>query len=210
MSIPPGLLQAHAAKGKMNPQNPPVVQTKVDKAPAANKPQSASIQTDHNTRQEAGSISGKEGVLDLLTNPQAVKSGELVDQSGESTKPSEYAKPNSPAKPKVMTTTPKTAQKPTVSPVDIKSAGAFHRIVCPSDEVGGLEEAAAYINDKIREIRQGMKGKSPSNEELLVLTCLELYDSYKGLKDKESQRILEQEDAMNLIQKMIKETKAVL
>lgn len=209
MSIPPGLLQAHAAKGKMNPQNPPVVQTKVDKAPAANKPQSASIQTDHNTRQEAGGISGKEGVLDLLTNPQAIKSGE-ADQSGEFTKSTESAKSNQSAKPKVMTTTSKTIQKPTVSPVDINIAGSFYRIACPSDEIGGLEEAAVYINDKIREIRQGMKGKSPSNEELLVLTCLELYDSYKGLKDKESQRILEQEDAMNLIQKMIKETKAVL
>lgn len=99
--------------------------------------------------------------------------------------------------------------KPDVAPVDISIAGTHHRIVCPTDEVHHLETAVAYINDKIRSIRQEIKGKIPTNEELLVLTCLEMYDQLQTLKDDEEYYTNERDEALVLIDGMLKTTKVL-
>ncbi|WP_066804903.1 cell division protein ZapA [Moraxella oblonga] len=105
-----------------------------------------------------------------------------------------------------MTDTPKSIAKA----VDISISGTPHRIVCPADEVQNLENAAKFINDKIREIRHNIKGKNPNNEELLVLTCLELYDQVQTLRDDKQHYVIEKERAKTLIDKMIKDARSVL
>lgn len=111
-------------------------------------------------------------------------------------------------------TTPTTVEpiisKSTAKAVDISIAGTPHRIVCPADEVQNLENAAKFINDKIREIRHGIKGKNPNNEELLVLTCLELYDQVQFLRGERQHHLIENERARTLIDKMIKDARSVL
>ena len=67
-------------------------------------------------------------------------------------------------------------------PIDISIAGTPHRIVCPVDEIKNLEHGAEYINHKIRDLRREIKHKTPTNEEFLVLVCLELYDEVQALK----------------------------
>ncbi|OOR85548.1 cell division protein ZapA [Moraxella canis] len=67
-------------------------------------------------------------------------------------------------------------------PIDISIAGTPHRIVCPVDEIKNLENGAEYINHKIRDLRREIKHKTPTNEEFLVLVCLELYDEVQSLK----------------------------
>lgn len=100
------------------------------------------------------------------------------------------------------------ASKPTFTPVDISIAGTHHRIVCPSDEVAHLESAVSFINEKVRSIRQDIKGKVPTNEELLVLTCLEMYDQLKTLQDSEDYYVTERDDALNIIDKLLKSARA--
>lgn len=101
---------------------------------------------------------------------------------------------------------PKVA-KPDFTPVDISIAGTHHRIVCPADEVHHLETAVSYINDKMRSIRQEIKTKVPTNEELLVLTCLEMYDQIKQLQDSEDFYTNERDEALMVIDKLLKVTK---
>lgn len=103
-----------------------------------------------------------------------------------------------------------TAPKTSAKAVDISISGTPHRIVCPADEVQNLENAAKFINDKIREIRHGIKGKNPNNEELLVLTCLELYDQVQVLRNERQYFVIENERAKTLVDKMIKDARSVL
>lgn len=102
----------------------------------------------------------------------------------------------------------KPAVKSDFTPVDISIAGTHHRIVCPTSEISQLEMAVSYINDKVRSIRQDIKGKSPTNEELLVLTCLEMYDQLKALQDSEDYYTTERDEALVLIEKLLKNAKA--
>lgn len=117
------------------------------------------------------------------------------------------AKSDEPEQVAVEESKPK-ATKPAFSPVDISIAGTHHRIVCPSDEVAHLESAVSFINEKVRSIRQDIKGKVPTNEELLVLTCLEMYDQIKALQDSEDYYTSERDDALNLIDKLLKSARA--
>ncbi|MDO4897175.1 MAG: cell division protein ZapA [Moraxella sp.] len=102
----------------------------------------------------------------------------------------------------------KPAVKSDVTPVDISIAGTHHRIVCPTSEISHLETAVSYINNTVRSIRQDIKGKSPTNEELLVLTCLEMYDQLKALQDSEDYYTTERDEALVLIEKLLKNAKA--
>lgn len=112
--------------------------------------------------------------------------------------------------PKAPTKPADKADKPSFKAVDLSIAGSSHRITCPVDEVAQLEQAGAYINDKIRELRRAVKGKNPSNEELLVLTCLELYDQCQSLKNDRKNQLLDSERAKALIEKITKDARSVL
>lgn len=94
--------------------------------------------------------------------------------------------------------------------VDLNIAGTNHRINCPADEVSQLEKAGEFINDKIREIRHETKGKNLSNEELLVLICLELYDSQESLRVERRNQLSDNERARALIEKINENARSVL
>lgn len=115
-----------------------------------------------------------------------------------------------PTTPKAPTKPADKADKPSFKAVDLSIAGSSHRITCPVDEVAQLEQAGTYINDKIRELRRAVKGKNPSNEELLVLTCLELYDQCQSLKNDRKNQLLDNERAKALIEKVTKDARSVL
>ena len=94
--------------------------------------------------------------------------------------------------------------------VDISIAGTPHRVVCPANEVKNLEQAAEYINQKIRDLRREIKNKTPTNEEFLVLACLDLYDQVQNLQNKINQSQSEQQNALALIDKINKDAQSVL
>lgn len=94
--------------------------------------------------------------------------------------------------------------------VTVEIAGTSHHINCPSDEIKNLETAATYIDDKVCTLRQNFKSKNLSNEELLVLTCLELHDQLTTLQAK--QRINNEEWQQNqlLLSEIIKDAQSIL
>lgn len=100
--------------------------------------------------------------------------------------------------------------KPTFEAVTVNIAGTNHRINCPSDEVNNLEIAATYIDDKVRSLRHSFKSKSLSNEELLVLTCLELYDQLTVLQAKQRLDNDEWQQSHMLLNKIIKDAQSIL
>lgn len=108
---------------------------------------------------------------------------------------------------------PKADDKPSKAPlvrVDLSIAGTPHRISCPEDAVEHLNRTAERLNENLREIRRGVVGKSPSNEELLVLHCLDLYDQISELKKLEQSHHIESERANALLDKLVKDSRAML
>lgn len=116
--------------------------------------------------------------------------------------------PSSNHVPPVQTAPSNTAEtKPAFVPVNVNILGTPHRIVCPRDGIPQLEEGVSFINGKMRSIRQEMKGKVPTNEELLLLVCLEMHDQIKSLQDSEDYYTSERDEALALIDKILKNTK---
>lgn len=99
---------------------------------------------------------------------------------------------------------------PAFKTINLNIAGTNHRINCPIDELAQLERAGEFINDKIREIRHDTKGKNLSNEELLVLICLELYDSQESLRVERRNQLSDNERARALIEKINENARSVL
>lgn len=100
--------------------------------------------------------------------------------------------------------------QPEFKPVHISIAGTPHRIICPTNEVASLELATDKINEKIRDIRREIKGKTPNNEELLVLVCLDLYDQVQALTQEINSHRHQNSQAVALIDKINKDAKSIL
>lgn len=66
--------------------------------------------------------------------------------------------------------------------VDIVISGTTHRINAPINLIDTLNQTAEKLNDSLKQMRKNVRGRSPTNEELLVLHCLELYDIIADLE----------------------------
>ncbi|UNU73733.1 cell division protein ZapA [Moraxella nasovis] len=97
----------------------------------------------------------------------------------------------------------------TVKPVSISISGTTHRIACPADKIKQLEATADKLNEKIRTLRRAISNKSPNNEELLVLVCLELLDQLQNLQDALYQKSLNDKKIDLLIDKITQDIQAV-
>lgn len=100
-------------------------------------------------------------------------------------------------------------QKPEISRVDLSIAGTPHRIRCPSSEVANVNKTAEAINKSLKELRATV-GKAPSNEELLVLHCLELYDQIRELNESCEQYKKQEQEANGMLDKLLKNAQAIL
>lgn len=89
--------------------------------------------------------------------------------------------------------------------VELSIAGTTHRINCPVGDVMTINRVAEQISDALRELRRSVRGKSPSNEELLVLHCLELYDQLRELSVQKEQAISDNARADVLVDKLLKD-----
>lgn len=94
--------------------------------------------------------------------------------------------------------------------VDLSIAGTPHRISCPADDVNTLNRHAEQLNSSLKEIRRTIGNKSPSNEELLVLHCLELYDQLGDLKKQSQDYQINQERSNVMLDKLIKDVNAMI
>lgn len=95
-------------------------------------------------------------------------------------------------------------------PIDISIAGTPHRIVCPVNEIKNLENGAEFINQKIRDLRRDIKHKTPSNEEFLVLVCLDLYDQLQALERHVAANESEKKQIAAMIDKINNQARSML
>ncbi|MDO5652140.1 MAG: cell division protein ZapA [Moraxella sp.] len=95
---------------------------------------------------------------------------------------------------------------PAIKKVDINIIGSAYRINCPIDEVSNLTHSANAINDALKGIRRNVRGKTPNNEELLVLYCLELYDELQSTKKQLADQQHKEQAALDVMNRLIKET----
>lgn len=102
------------------------------------------------------------------------------------------------------------AENPAIVKVDISIAGTSHRIQCPSDLTDTLKNHSEQINQELRQLRGQFKGKSPTNEELLVLHCLDLYDDIDRLKNDKEHQQQDSEQASALADKLIQKMSELL
>lgn len=112
-----------------------------------------------------------------------------------------------------VTSTPapiSTETTPKFTRVDISIAGTPHRINCPTSEVDNVNRTADRLNNNLKEIRRSVSGKSPTNEELLVLHCLELYDEMAELKKLRQNELINNERVSALLDKILKDAKTIL
>ena len=133
---------------------------------------------------------------DAKNQPQATKdkaqaSTDNEQQAGANPKQTEaapvakpIAKPHStPVAPmNSMPTDQPSLPQSDITKVNVTICGTHHRLTCPAEGVNALNAAVDAINDAIKGLRRQVRGKSPSNEEMLALYCLGLYDELQNAK----------------------------
>ncbi|MGP4714058.1 MULTISPECIES: cell division protein ZapA [unclassified Psychrobacter] len=111
--------------------------------------------------------------------------------------PSQHSKPQQPA-----------PKEPQIKKVDIAIAGNKYPIYCPVHEEEELRAAVSYINNYALDL----KAEAPnlSQENLLVLCCLNLYEKINTNNKVNDARHDEDKKAEGLLNKIIKDAQSVL
>ncbi|WP_435979119.1 cell division protein ZapA [Psychrobacter sp. DM4] len=100
------------------------------------------------------------------------------------------------------------AKEPQMKKVEITIASGKYPIYCPVHEEEELRSAVSYINTYALELRA--EAPNLSQENLLVLCCLNLYEKINGNnKDNEARRN-EHEKTQGLLDKIIKDARSIL
>ncbi len=117
---------------------------------------------------------------------------------------------NTVAQQKLLNKQDNTSTSSTLTRVDISIAGTSYRINCPREHTSTLQEHSERLNKALRDIRSNFGNKNPSNEELLVLHCLALYDELHTAHSLQEKQRNNDVKAEALIERLIKQTKEVL
>ena len=90
----------------------------------------------------------------------------------------------------------------------ITIADSNYRIFCPVNEQEELQTAVQYINNFVL----GIKKNAPklSQEDLLVLSCLNLYEKINDNKKSETARMQQNNQAEILLNKVLADAKSIL
>ena len=126
--------------------------------------------------------------------------------SNASNSPSAQTNPTSNAA-KLDTNVTRPAE-PQIKKVDISIAGITYPIYCPIHEEEELRAAVFYINDYVLELRRD--APSLSQESLLVLCCLNLYEKIQTNKRGEEDRSQQDKQSVALLNKVIQDAHSIL
>ena len=113
--------------------------------------------------------------------------------------------PNGTAKPDTNATRPAEAQ---MKKVDISIAGTTYPINCPIHEEEELRAAVFYINDYVLNLRKN--APSLSQDSLLLLCCLSLYEKIQTDKRGEEDRSQQEKQSVALLKKVIEDAHSIL
>ena len=98
--------------------------------------------------------------------------------------------------------------EPQIKKVDISIAGVTYPIYCPVHEQEELRSAVFYINDYAQELRKD--APSLSQENLLVLCCLNLYEKIHANQRDDEDRLQESSRSNALLNKILKDAQSIL
>jgi len=99
-------------------------------------------------------------------------------------------------------------KKPESKKIDIVIAGASYPIFCPADEEQELRAAEKFINDFATNIKKD--APKLNQENLLVLSCLNLYEQINAHKKSEAERQQQSKQNEQLLNKIMQEAQSVL
>ncbi|MEN2750159.1 cell division protein ZapA [Psychrobacter sp. FBL11] len=98
--------------------------------------------------------------------------------------------------------------EPEMKKVDIVIAGVTYQIYCPANEEAELRSAVYYINDFLLNIKKDAPNLSQEN--LLVLCCLNLYEKIHAHKKSDDETAQASKQAEALLSKIIKDAQSIL
>ncbi|MGE6479741.1 cell division protein ZapA [Psychrobacter namhaensis] len=98
--------------------------------------------------------------------------------------------------------------EPQIKKVDIAIAGVTYPIFCPVHEQEELLSAVSYINNYTLELKRD--APSLSQESILVLCCLNLYEKIDANKRSEEDRLQQNKQSEALLNKIMKDAQSIL
>ena len=100
------------------------------------------------------------------------------------------------------------APEPQIKKVDVAIAGVTYPIYCPVHEQEELHSAVSYINNYALDLKRD--APSLSQESLLVLCCLNLYEKIHANQRSEEDRLQQSKQSEALLNKIMKDAHSVL
>lgn len=101
-----------------------------------------------------------------------------------------------------------TVSEPQIKKVDIAIAGVTYPIFCPVHEQEELRSAVSYINNYALDLKRD--APSLSQESLLVLCCLNLYEKIHTTQRNDEDRLQQDKQSEALLNKIMKDAQSVL
>ena len=98
--------------------------------------------------------------------------------------------------------------EPQIKKVDIAIAGVTYPIYCPVHEQEELRAAVSYINDYALDLKRD--APSLSQESLLVLCCLNLYEKIQTHERNVEDRTQQDKQSVALLNKVIQDAHSIL
>lgn len=112
---------------------------------------------------------------------------------------------NNASKPAVKTTH---VPEPQIKKVDVAIAGVTYPIFCPVHEQEELHSAVSYINNYALDLKRD--APSLSQESILVLCCLNLYEKIHANQRNEEDRLQQTKQSEALLNKIMKDAHSIL
>ena len=103
---------------------------------------------------------------------------------------------------------PISTPEPQIKKVDVAIAGVTYPIYCPVHEQEELHSAVSYINNYALDLKRD--APSLSQESLLVLCCLNLYEKIHTNQRNEEDRLQQSKQSEALINKIMKDAHSIL
>lgn len=145
-----------------------------------------------------------------VAQSQAARPSVNANSSSQTTDPNKSNDMNNKsAKPVAEPQTKKPEHKqPESKKIDIVIAGVSYPIFCPADEEQELRAAEKFINDFATNIKKD--APKLNQENLLVLSCLNLYEQINAHKKSEAERQQQSKQNEQLLNKIMQEAQSVL
>ncbi|WP_298908797.1 cell division protein ZapA [uncultured Psychrobacter sp.] len=139
------------------------------------------------------------------TNSNNANSASANSASANSTNTNSSTVNSSAARPAAK---PKSTPEPQIKKVDVAIAGVTYPIYCPVHEQEELHSAVSYINNYALDLKRD--APSLSQENLLVLCCLNLYEKIHANQRSEEDRLQQSKQSEALLNKIMKDAHSIL